>query len=89
MVLIIHIFIALSSLVYTTLLIANPTETRFKNSYILVAGTLVSGSVLVAVSHAPILKSCVSGLIYTSVVLAGIAVAQRRLAKAEDRITKN
>jgi hypothetical protein len=79
MVLITHIVIALSSMVYTTYLYFSPARSKFPVAFSLVALTIVSGTVLVISTHSAILQSCVTGLIYLAVVSSGIGAAYYRL----------
>lgn len=81
MLLLTHLVIALSSLVYTTYLYVRPSHAKIKVAAALVAGTLASGTWLVVSTHAPLLSSCVSGLIYLSVVTVGVTLSVRKLAR--------
>ena len=83
MLLMLHIFIALSSLGFATYLYISPNSAKFKIAYGLVAGTLASGTALVVVTHSPLLSSCMSGLIYLAIVSFGLAAARHKLAAGE------
>jgi len=85
MVLVVHILIALSSLVYVTLLWLNPTQQKFYVSYGLVAATVGSGTYLVVTTHSPLLASCETGLIYLGVAFAGIVAAHYRYVRVRVR----
>jgi hypothetical protein len=80
MLIVLHVTIALLSLVQATSALFVPTRRKLHVSYGLLAGTLLSGTYLVIVSHASLLSACASGLLYTVVVLGLIAIANRRLA---------
>jgi hypothetical protein len=80
--LILHILIALTSLVVSTIALFRPSQTKLNVSYGLIAATLASGTVLVVQTHSPILQACMSGLTYTAFVAVESVFAQRRLAKA-------
>ncbi len=80
MILLSHIVIALGSIAWTTYLYFRPSQNGLKVSYGLVAATLGSGTWLVVSAGSPLLKSCMSGLIYLLVVSFGIALASRKLA---------
>lgn len=79
----IHIIIALSSVAYTTYLLFSPSKLKFYVSYGLVGLTLLSGTILVIITHSPLLSACETGLLYSGIVLSGILAAHRRLAYSE------
>lgn len=83
MLLLLHVIIALSSIGYTTYLFISPSKSHFYTAYGLIGLTLASGTYLVISSHAPMLQSCMSGLIYIGVVLGGIVAAHHRLVSAK------
>lgn len=85
MVLITHIAVALISLAWTGYTFIAPSSAKLRGSYVLVAGTLVSGTFLVISSGSPLLKSCVTGLVYLGIVFAGIIATQYKLRAAEER----
>ena len=68
MILLAHIAVALTSLVWTTFLWLRPTKAKFVGSYTLLGATLASGTYLVISTKAHILQACTTGLIYVSVV---------------------
>jgi ABC-type transport system involved in cytochrome bd biosynthesis fused ATPase/permease subunit len=80
MILAFHIFFALTSLVYTTILYARPEAARFAAAYLLAATTLISGTYLIVISGSALLKSCVIGIAYMAVIAAQIIGARRRLS---------
>lgn len=89
MILVTHIIIALSSVAYTTLLLLRPSQTKLYVSYALVAATLASGIYLTVINPASMLRTCTTGLIYVVIVTAGIAVARKRLALANQAAAKD
>lgn len=80
MIILIHVIIALSSIVATTALAFMPSKTKMKVSYTLIALTLISGTYLVVSMHSPLLSSCLTGLGYLAVALSGVGVGVYRLA---------
>lgn len=82
--LITHIVIAIGGLILGALSLFTLSEKMIKGSYTLTAGTLATGAVLVMMTG-NVLKSCLSGLLYLSIILVLTAVAKYRLAlqKAE------
>lgn len=86
--LIIHIVIALTSIVSSTYAFIAPTRTKINVTYGLTSLTVASGTYLVASTHSPLLASCITGLLYIGVVLSGIFAAQRKLVRQEIRIKR-
>lgn len=85
MLLIAHIIIALASLGFTAYTLVTPTANKLNTSYAFVALTLVSGTALVVSAPAHLAQACVSGLIYTGIVLVGIKLARGRLTTSVSR----
>jgi len=83
MLLIIHVLLALSSLVCSGFALLAPSKTKLRTSYELTALTLVSGTYLVLHTHAPLTRSCLSGLAYLGVISIEIFAARRRLASVQ------
>jgi hypothetical protein len=84
MVLILHIAVALLSMVASGLAYFKPSHKKLHTSYSLVAATLVSGTYLVISSHSPLLESCLTGLLYLGIVFSGIIAAHYKLASQEE-----
>lgn len=80
MALLLHIIVALASIVWTGYVFFVPSRSRLNMSYALVALTLATGSYLVWSTHAPLLQACVTGLLYLAIVLSGILAVHYRLA---------
>lgn len=80
MLLLIHISIALLSIVVSGLTYARPSKRFFNASYLLVGGTLATGTALVLASPAHLGTACVSGLIYLALVGATIGAARLKFA---------
>jgi hypothetical protein len=59
-----HIAIALSSVIWATFVAVRPSFKKIYASYGLIAATLSTGTVLVVLSSRPILSSCLMGLVY-------------------------
>ena len=88
MILILHIMTALASLVVATVTAAAPTRVRLQSIYGLTAATLASGTYIVVSTGAPVLSSCLSGLLYLGAIAATVAVSRYRLAKTPVRIER-
>ncbi len=82
MILITHIIIAIISLIIAAILQARPTRGLAKTEAGLIAGTLVSGVVLLF-QGASLLHLCISGLLFTSLSVVAVLVAVRRMKLAE------
>ena len=72
----IHISIALLSLAASGLTYVRPAQKFFMVSYILVGGTLVTGTALVISAPTHLGMACVSGLVYLALVSATIGAAR-------------
>lgn len=83
MVLLLHVIIAFSSVAYTTHTVFRPSNKALRASYALLTLTIASGTGLVLLHPTIMARACMSGLAYTAVVFAMIAVAKRRLATQE------
>lgn len=79
MILLFHVIIALSSLLYTTYAFLSPSKPKLYTSYSLVALTLASGTYLVLSTHTRLLPSCMTGLIYLGAVSSGLVLVSRKL----------
>jgi hypothetical protein len=88
MALLLHITIALSSIIYNALIYFSPTKSRLNAAYGLVALTIASGSYLVWSTKANLVRTCLSGLLFVGVSFYGIAIARNKLEKATSQINK-
>lgn len=80
MAILIHVIIALASILYTTFVFLVPSEPKLKFSYGLIAATFISGTYLVVSKQAHLLSTCETGLVYLGIMSAAIAAARYRLA---------
>jgi hypothetical protein len=78
MIVVIHIVLAISSLIYTSLLFIAPSNRRFKINYALVTATLLSGTLLIFQTGSGLLQACMSGLFYLSMVSVGTLLAHKK-----------
>ena len=85
MVLLTHIFIAVISLIAAIILLARPSQKLVKLELGFIAGTLISGTVLLF-QGASLLHLCVSGLLFTSLSVVAVVVATRRIKLAEQSL---
>jgi hypothetical protein len=87
--LLLHLGIALSSIVSTGYVFFSPTLTKLRASYFLVLLTIASGTYLVISTHSPMLQSCITGLVYLGLMVCAIVFAHHRLAGETNDTTKN
>jgi len=81
----IHIVVALSSLVASTLLFFRASRDLVRVNAGLISITLISGTYLVMVKSGHLLQTCSMGLTYIAFVSAATVVAQRKLARERSR----
>lgn len=82
MILLIHIIVAIASLISAGISYLAPSAFKLKVSYSLVAATLASGFYMVILQPAHMVHMCVSGLIYLAVAFWGISIARHKLTRA-------
>lgn len=80
MVLLTHIVIALSSVIFASYVMMRPSQAKFYVSYGLVAATLVTGTILTVQNASHLLQACASGIMYVSIVTALTVAAQKKFA---------
>ena len=80
MILLIHVVLALASLILSVINYFRPSKPRLSISYSLATGTLASGVLLIVVSHASILRTCLTGITFFAVVSVLNELARKRLA---------
>lgn len=80
MILLIHIVIALSSVVFASGLLARPSKAKFYVNYGFIAATVASGTYLIITTGKNMLSACATGLVYLFIVAALTILAGRRLA---------
>jgi hypothetical protein len=86
MLLLLHILVAVSSVIYTAFVFVRPTRSKLRGSYALIALTLISGTILVVQSNAHLVQACITGITYVSIMLMGVAAVQYRLNSRETDI---
>lgn len=80
MALVLHVSIALGSLLCTGYLFLRPSQGGLYLSGSLIAGTLASGTWLIISTPGHLMESCLMGLIYLAATITGTAAVRRRLA---------
>jgi hypothetical protein len=79
MVILIHVIIALTSIVIASFAFFNPTIKKLIVSYGFILGTVASGTYLLVTVPSHILQSCLSGLTYLTIVTIATIAAHVRL----------
>lgn len=77
---IIHVTIALASIILSTASALWPSRPKIYSSAGLIAATLATGTYLVISLHTPLLSICVTGLTYLAIAASGVGVGIYRLA---------
>lgn len=80
MAVLIHVTIALSSLLFSTYALFSPSENKMKVNYALIAATVASGTYLIYTMPSHMISACFSGLTYLAVALVLTFATRRRLA---------
>ncbi|HET6622362.1 MAG TPA: hypothetical protein VFG56_00305 [Candidatus Saccharimonadales bacterium] len=83
MLLITHIIIALTSLVFATYLLIRPSQVKLNMNYGLIAATIASGSYLIVTTGQHWLSACLSGLVYSVIAVSLSLAARAKLARQE------
>lgn len=83
MIILLHILIAISSIVLTTITYLSPSKRKLTTSYISVGLTLLSGTYMVIATQTSLLRVCISGLAYTAVMLVALASVRAKLSNQE------
>ena len=86
MVILFHIIVALSSILYTAFLYFSPKRNKFVVSSTLIAATVISGTYLAITTHSHIVSTCIAGLIYFAIVLPMFFAASTKLATSKVEI---
>lgn len=88
MILLFHIFVAISSLVLSGITYLRPTKSKLHISYGLVVVTFITGFYMVFSKPVHILNTCITGLVYLGIVSMAIFSAQRKLRLSANEITE-
>lgn len=81
MILIAHIVIALSSIIFASAALARPSWTKMNINYGFIAATIATGTYLIVTMHINMLSTCATGLAYLAIVAVLSALAHRKLAR--------
>jgi hypothetical protein len=81
MMLILHVCIAISSILQTSYMLIAPSKLGLRISYTLMGLTLTSGTYLILSTGTHMLEACLMGVVYIGFAAYGIVRTQRTLAK--------
>lgn len=84
MIILLHIIIALTSIIYSGITMFSPAKYKLKISYVLIGATFLSGTYLIVTMPAHMVQSCLEGLVYLGAVTTATVFAHKKLA-AEER----
>lgn len=83
MIVLLHVAIALSSIVLAGYILMRPSRQGLAMSYVMMAATLGSGFYLVANAPAHMIEACLMGVAYLAVVSVMTVASRVRLARGE------
>ena len=79
MILLVHILIAISSVILATIAFVNPSKKILYSTYVAITATLVSGTYLTVLRPNHLAQTCLTGLVYLSFVSTIAFLARRKL----------
>lgn len=80
MILLLHIGIAVLSMLVAGIAFLAPTRLKIRTSYILMALTLATGTYLVVVAPAHMVQACTVGVLYLAITASATVLARRKLS---------
>lgn len=84
MMILLHVLIALTSIITAGYTLFNPSVLKLRLNYCLIASTLASGTYLVISTHSSMVQACTSGLVYLAIVSSGLIPAKIKLASRSE-----
>jgi hypothetical protein len=85
MAILIHVVIAMSSIIYSSVVLLMPDQKKLKISYGLVAATVASGTYLIISLPSHLVSACFSGLTYLAIVMILTVASHYRLASKKNK----
>ena len=85
MALVLHIVIAMVSVLFTTYVYVSPSATKLKASYGLIALTIASGTYLIVTTPAHMIQACMTGMAYIGINAYCLVTARQKLAVATEK----
>ncbi len=83
MIILVHVLVAIASVISTSVLFFVPSKRNFMITYSLIGLTFISGTYLIISMPTHLVSDCESGLSYIGVVLFGLIVARVRAVRSE------
>lgn len=83
MILLLHIAIAVASLLLAAYSLFSPSRAKLFLNYGMIAATLGTGGYLIVMSPAHMTQGCAVGLFYTLIMIAASVALRRKIAQAE------
>lgn len=80
MILLLHIIIALTSVLFAGYGFMAPSKTKLGITYGLIAATFASGTYLVVMAPAHMVEACTSGLFYTLIMVVATLAVRRKIS---------
>ncbi|MBC7564910.1 hypothetical protein H7100_01595 [Candidatus Saccharibacteria bacterium] len=80
MIILIHVILALTSIILASITFFRPSMQKLMVSYGLILGTLATGIFLLVAVPSHLLQSCIMGVSYLAVVTTATIVAHTKLA---------
>jgi hypothetical protein len=80
MITLLHIIIAISSIVVSSLVFIKPSQRLLQINYSLIGATFASGFYLVYIMPTHMIQACMSGVTYLAIVAILTVVARRKVA---------
>ncbi|HSA84030.1 MAG TPA: hypothetical protein VLF20_04045 [Patescibacteria group bacterium] len=80
MIILLHIIIAFSSIIYSGYVMLSPSKKKINISFALIAATFITGTYLIVTMPAHLIQACIEGLAYLGVVTILTVVAHKKLA---------
>jgi hypothetical protein len=88
MIILIHVIIALTSIIIASIGFFKPSLKKLVVSYGFILATIASGTYLLVTIPSHILQSCLTGLVYLTVVSVATIATHFRLRHAEETIVR-
>ena len=79
MIIVLHVGLAIGSLLYSTFVFFRPTWFGLRLSYGLIGAALASGTYLVFTTHAPLTQACLNGVAYMGATFSATLTARYKL----------
>lgn len=79
MTMIVHIILALASIVQVTYTVFSPTKSKLQIGYLLILSTIISGFIMATISSMSIGQVCVRGGIYLGIMIIMLVFVNKRI----------